>query len=83
MSTQTAVGKATISGKAYVLYPRDFVPEYQFDSIDTHLGCGTAVACKANIFNFCIGMKNHKGAYVPAITVCQNLWILDSPDTVN
>jgi len=82
MSAQAAVGKTFITGKAYVLFPQSFVPEYQSGEVDVHLGCGTAVTCKSSIYNFCIGMREHRGAYVPAITICQNLWILDHPETV-
>lgn len=82
IGSQAAVGKSYLTGKAYVLFPQSFVPEYQQGEVDTHLGCGTAVSCKSSIYNFCVGMREHKGAFVPAVTICQNLWILESPDTV-
>lgn len=81
IGSQSAAGRSNLSGKAYVVFPQSYIPSYKRETIEPSMGCGTALACASSSYVFCMGMKNHRGAYVPAVTVCQNLWILDSPET--
>ena len=78
IGSQAAAGRSSLTGRAYVLFPQSFVPAVQ-TATDSSLGCGTALACKSTTYNFCVGMHETRGAYVPAVTVCSNLWILDLP----
>ena len=72
----TTFGDHHLGGRAFVLYPQTFVPEVQLAVRANSASCGTTGNyCVSGSYKFCTGMVFKKGAYVPAVTVCQNLYL--------
>lgn len=70
-------GHVTLGGRAFVRFPQAFVPANQTeDAAANPYACGNTGYCTSNGYNFCVGLTLVRGAYVPAVTVCQNLYLI-------